>query len=115
MVQVADVTLTVVVAMTELFAGFASATAEEAVAVFEITVPLVVAGFTFRTIVNDALAPEMRLALVQLTAPVPPAAGVVQVHPSTEEIETNVVFAGVESESVTPVASSGPRFVTPIV
>src|SRR5579863_5799561 len=37
---------------------------------------------TFTTITIFAVAPTARLGLVQLTFPVPPTAGVVQVHPA---------------------------------
>ncbi len=53
-------------------------------------------------------------AMVQVMAPVPPAAGVVQlkVGPLVCEAETKVVPAGTLSVSVTLVASEGPSFST---
>ena len=55
------------------------------------------------------------VAMVQFTDPVPPTAGVVQLHPAGEVRETNVVLAGRVSESATVVASAAVRFVTAIV
>ena len=66
---------------------------------------------------NVALAPEAKLAMVQLTVPAEPAAGVVQLKgvPAVCVAETNVVFAGNVSASVTFAAVAGPLFVTTIV
>jgi hypothetical protein len=54
---------------------------------------------------------------VQVIVPFAPAAGVVQVKAGPEACvaETNVVFAGSASVSVTAVALDGPAFVTPTV
>ena len=106
---------TVVVAVAELFAGTGSGVVEAAVAVLPITVPAGVAAFTFTTRVNTSAAPIGTLALVQLIEPVPPTAGVRQpLHPAGADRDTNVVFAGVESERVVSTAASGPAFETVI-
>ena len=52
---------------------------------------------------------------MQDTVPVPPTAGVVQVHPLGVETDWKVVLAGTASVSVTPFAVAGPLFVTTIV
>jgi hypothetical protein len=105
---------TVVVAVARLFAKTGSS-AEVTPAVFVMTVPFAVAALTFTTSVKDTLPLAGSVAMVQLTVPVPPTEGVVHVHPAGEESETNVVLAGMVSESATVVASEAVKFVTPIV
>jgi hypothetical protein len=82
-------------------------------AVLLITVPLGVPTFTFTTSVNVTLASSASEPMVQFTGPDPPTAGMVQ--PAEGARDTNVVFAGVESESATPTAEAGPLFSTLIV
>ena len=102
-----------VVSVSELFALTGSLTAEDTDAVFVIVVPLGVAGFTFTTIENAAVASSANEATAQLTDPVPPAEGIA--HPAEGETETNVVFAGVASVRTTLVAVSGPSLSMTIV
>jgi hypothetical protein len=64
--------------------------------------------------VNEALAPAARLAMVQLTAPVPPTAGVEHDQPAAGVSDTNVVLGGTTSLSARLVAPDGPEFETPI-
>lgn len=102
---------TVVSWVTELFAEFASVVALEIEAVLEITVPPETPELTFTTNVNVAVC-NPRLPAVQLMAPVPPTEGLLQLQLPGGVRETNVVFAGTESESVRLVAVAGPLFVT---
>lgn len=97
-----------VTAVELLFAGFGSAVAALTVAVFVTVSPAPV----FTVSVNAAAAPFNRLAPVHVTVVVP-----VQLNggPDVCVIDTNVVFAGKVSVSVTFVASDGPLFVTVIV
>ena len=82
------------------------------VAVF-VTVP---PPLVLRTRLNVAPAPLASNAMLQVTAPVPPAAGVAQVKagPPVWLAETNVVPAGSVSLSCTFCASRGPLLVTAI-
>lgn len=51
------------------------------------------------------------LPSLHVIVPVPPTAGRVgQVHPAGGVIDTKVVFAGVVSVRLTPVAIAGPKF-----
>jgi hypothetical protein len=67
--------------------------------------------------VNDAVAPEAMDASWQVTVPVAPPDGVLQVNvePVFCTNEANVAFAGTVSVSVTDAAGAGPPFVTEIV
>ena len=67
------------------------------------------AVFTTTMMFADAL--RARLGLVQVTLPVPPTAGVVQVQPAGAETEANVVLAGTGSRKLTPLAAPGPLLV----
>lgn len=84
---------------------------EFTVTVLEMMVPLAVPAFTITTSDTVPLEPAGAFALVQLIAPTPPTAGVVQVVPGGAESETKVVFAGVVSVRVGFVAVPLPRFV----
>jgi hypothetical protein len=68
---------TVVAAFTELLPGVGSVVVLVTAAVFMIVVPAGVAMLTTSTIVKDAEAPEVSVAIVQTTFPVPPTVGVV--------------------------------------
>src|SRR5262245_54979171 len=108
-------TLIVVVAVPVLLPVLASS-GELALAEFVMTVPMGDAAFTLTVRVTVALAPLAKVGPEQATAPVPPTGGVVgQLQPALALTETNVVLAGVVSESVGVVAGSGPLLVTPIV
>src|SRR5512132_2316713 len=106
--------LTVVVAVAELFPA-AGSSVDVTLAVLLTIVPLGVAAFTFTTSAKDPLPLAGRVAMVQLTVPVPPTAGVVQVHPAGDVRDTNVVVAGRVSDRATVVAAAAVRFVTAIV
>lgn len=95
-----------------LLPGAGSDAAEVTEAVFVI-VPVAV-GFTLIVMVNAALAPDASDARLQLTVPVPPTTGVVQLNagPLVCIADTNVVPAGTGSLRDTVAAASGPLFVT---
>ena len=95
-----------------LFAGIGSLVAEETAGLFEITVPGAVPTFTLtmRGKLADVFAAIV--ARVQLTDPVPPTGGVLQLHPAGTPSETNVVFAGIVSVKVLVKAGFGPLFDT---
>src|SRR6266511_3107005 len=105
--------LTVVVALAELLAGTASS-GEVTLAVLVMTVPLGVAAATFRIRVI-VLVPTGTDGSVQVCVPVPPTRSGGHVHPAPGVTETNVVPAGVVSDSETFDAASGPELVTLIV
>jgi hypothetical protein len=107
-------TLTVVVAVAELLPGVGSGVVLDVVAVLD-SVPVAPVG-TLTTSEKVALAPEAIEAMVQLTVPPAPTAGVVQLNagPAVCVEETNVVPAGSASESVTPV-TLGPALATVMV
>ena len=74
--------------------------------------PAAVAGGTLTTTTIFAEVPAGRLAeSVQLIVPVPPTAGVVQLHPAGASTDSKVVFGGVASVKLTPVAAAAPLFV----
>jgi hypothetical protein len=104
---------TVVVVVSELFDAVGSDVALVTVAVFVMTAPSGVPPPTATTIVNTCgPASDASVALVNVTVPVPPGAGAAVDHPAGALAETNVVFAGVASETDTLAASPGPPFVT---
>src|SRR5438067_1379997 len=106
---------TVVVAAAALLAGSGSKVAELTVAVLEMTVPSGAAGLTWTARVKVAVAPLAIDAVVQLTVPVDPAAGVVQVEPRGVGMEWKVVSAGSASFIATLAAVFGPALLTPTV
>lgn len=106
--------VTVVVAVALLFAELESGVEAETDAVLVMVVPPAVAMSTATTSVNIEL-PGLKLAIVQLIAPVAPTAGVVQFQPPGWVSETNVVLAGTESDSATFVALLGPLLFSVIV
>src|ERR1700716_1859535 len=89
--------MTLVVAVAELFPGHGSKVSLVAVAVLLSVVPFGVLAFTRTTSLNVAVAPAPNVEIVQLTVPVPPAAGAEQVKagPVSCANEVNVVLAGV--------------------
>ncbi len=72
---------TVVLAEAELLFRLGSYVSLDTPAVVLIIVPGGVPGFTLNVTEKLTLAPEARLKAVQLTMPVPPVDGVVQIHP----------------------------------
>src|ERR1700742_4912591 len=107
----------VVVAVAVSSPGFGSTEPLETFAVFVMTTPLPSAASLCTTSVNTAVSPFASAASLQVTVPVPPTAGVVQVNvgPPDCVMETNVVFVGTTSVSTTFDASFGPPFETVIV
>jgi hypothetical protein len=105
---------TVVDALEELFPVTGSVVVLVMFAVFVIIVPPGVAMLTVSTMLKVAEAPEASVVIEQLTEPVPPTAGFVQVNngPTVCASETNVVFDGVASVRETLCASLGPLLVT---
>ena len=81
----------------------------EEFAVIEATVTL---AARFTTTMMFADAPKAKVGSLQVTFPVPPTAGAVQVQPVGTETETNVVLLGTASRKLTAEAGPGPLFVT---
>jgi hypothetical protein len=100
-----------VAALSELL----SITLPEIVVVFEIVVPDPTAGLTVTTIVIEPLAPEASDGFVQVTVPLAPTAGVVQLQPAGAKIDVNAVPAGRRSVTETFGAGLGPDALKPIV
>src|SRR5215470_14337465 len=73
---------TVVFVVVVLLEAPGSLVVDDTFDVAEITVPLAVDAFTFTVTLMLATEPGARLGFVQLIFPVPPTAGVVQVHPA---------------------------------
>jgi hypothetical protein len=113
MVQAAGATIVIMPA--ELFDVSGSVVLELTSAIKVMALPGDVLALTLTTKVNVALAPEARLAFEQLICPVPPTAGVVQLHPGGALNDWNVVFAGTAPWSVGLIAASGPPFITDIL
>jgi hypothetical protein len=90
---------TVAVDVAELLAVFESAVVLLTFAVFVIVEPAMALLLARTTIVNAALAVAAKVVNVQVTVPVPPAAGVVHaaVGPEFCASDTNVVPAGTTS------------------
>ena len=95
-------------AADELFVAFESVVAELTVAVSEIVVPSGTAQFTVATMVNVAVSPATIDGLLQVTVPLAPTAGVVQVQPAGALFDLNVVCGGKLSATVTLTAGAGP-------
>jgi hypothetical protein len=74
-------------------------------------VPLAVPALTCTTNVTVPLEPAGADAALQLTAPVPPTAGVMHVVPGGAEMDTNVVLAGMFSLNVGVLAAALPTLV----
>ena len=110
-------TATAVVAVAALFAAPGSVVPLVSVTVFEMVEPAAAAALTFTTTVNVDVAPAANVAMAAVTVPVPPTGGVVKVQAGPEfcSNETNVVFAGTVSLSVTLAAFAGPAFAIVIV
>ena len=96
------------------FPGLGSLVDEDAVAVFESTVPAATLGSTATVSVKTAL-PTPRLAVEQDTVPTEPTAGVVHDQPPGDANDTKVVPVGKVSESETEAALLGPALLTVIV
>jgi hypothetical protein len=105
---------TVVVAVPLSLPVFGSDVADDTVAVFDNTVPAVVDRSTATTNVKTAL-PIPNDRLVQETVPPKPTAGAKHPQPPGDASETNVVPAGIGSDSLTEAASPGPALLTVMV
>jgi hypothetical protein len=101
----------VVVKVEVLFSGFGSAVALEIVAVSAKVVPSAVPAGTCAVSVMVAVAPATRLAVVQVTVPLVPTAGLVQAQPVGTDALTKVSVPGSGSVTITDMASSGPTLV----
>src|SRR2546423_1854216 len=101
---------TVVVAVPVLLAGVGSVVVVAAVALLLMTVALVVLLLTLTTIVKTALSPATVVAFEKTTLPVEPTEGALTLQPLpvVTTADTNVVFAGTASVTVTVCASVGP-------
>src|SRR5258707_1282938 len=97
-----------------LLLGFGSAVVEIPVALFVIIVPFATVAPPFYTILKEAEAPFASVAIEQLTVPVPPPGGFMQVNagPTVCISDTKVVPAGSVSLSMTLWAPFGPLFPT---
>ena len=104
---------TITVALAVLLVMFGTIFVAVAVIVFVMLVPEGVPETTLSTSVKVPVLPTARLVLsVQEIVPVPPTGGSVpQVHPAAV-IDTNVVFGGVTSVMLVPVALLGPMLLT---
>src|SRR5689334_14136304 len=111
-VQGAAVTVTVSVPL--LFDRSGSGVLDSTLAAKEMAVPLGVAGSTVTMSVNVAMSPDNRADVVQVTIPVPPTGGVVQLQPAGAISDLKVVWAGIVSVRFTLPALSGPAFATTI-
>lgn len=105
---------TVVDADDELFARLESAGVELTLAVLVITLPSGVLFATNTWTPNPALGVGANEAMVHVTVPPKPTAGVVQLHPGGEAMAWNVVFPGSTSVRTTFSALSPGSFVTEI-
>lgn len=102
---------TVTWAVALLFEGLGSVIDEEPMSVSVMTVPVAVPAFTFVISVNEAVEPAARVAMLQVTVPVAPTAGVEQLHDPGLARETKVVLVGIASVKMTVMAVAGPLFV----
>lgn len=98
---------TVVVAVPDSLPVFGSVVVDDAVAVFDSTVPGTVAGSTATMSVNTAL-PAGNDAIEQEIVPPAPIMGVVHDQPPGDASDTKVVPAGKISDRLTPAALLGP-------
>ena len=91
---------TSVVAVAELLPGVGSAVVLDTLAVLVMVVPFAVPAFTFTTTVKTLEPLTASVGLVNVRVPVPPAGTAsVRVQPDGVVVDTNVVFAGMASES----------------
>src|SRR5271169_1188388 len=102
---------TTVAAVAVLLVELGSLVDELAVEVSVITVPFAVPEFTLTTIEKVAAVLAAWLSVVQITFPVFPEPGPMQVQPAGAEMENRVVFAGMASTRVELSAALGPLLV----
>src|SRR5947209_7207899 len=107
--------LTVVVCVAELLPGIESVVEELIEAVLEMVDSSVTELLTFTVNWKNADAPDARLAIVQVTEPVPPTDGVVQDQPAGDESALKVVPLGIASVTCTLLAVAGPLLLAVIV
>src|SRR5439155_6559440 len=101
-----------VVAMAVLLAGLGSKVEELTFAVLVSVLPARVLVLTRTTMVKVAVAPLTNDAVVQVTVPVVPTAGVGQVQPAGLVIDWKVLCDGSRSVTVTFAAVEGPLLVS---
>jgi hypothetical protein len=106
-----QIVVTGVAVVVLLLAELGSEVEEETVEV-AVMVVAAIEDATFTTTIILAEAPEARLASVQVTVPVAPTAGVVQIQPAGAEMDAKVVLVGTTSVKVAFVELAGPLFVT---
>ena len=106
-----QIVVTGVAVVVLLLAELGSAVEEETVEV-AVMVVAAIEDATFTTTIILAEAPEAKLASVQVTVPVAPTAGVVQIQPAGAEMDAKVVLVGTTSVKVAFVELAGPLFVT---
>src|SRR5437016_9695247 len=85
---------TIVEAVAWLLAGLLSGVLLETEFVSVSRYPAGVPALQLTTSEKFAVAPLAMVGVVQVTTPVPPTAGVMQVHPAGTEIDWNVALAG---------------------
>src|SRR5882757_10885686 len=102
---------TTILTVVELLAALGSLVAEVTDEFAVMVVPSGVAAFTLTVTLIFATEPAGRFGFVQVTAPVPPTAGVVHVHPAGARTDRKVVLAGVVSVKLNEVAGAGPLLV----
>src|SRR5258706_5824128 len=103
--------LTTTLTVVELLTALGSLVPDVTEDVAGIVVLSGVAVFTLTVTLIFATEPAARVGFIQVTAPVPPAAGVTHVHPAGARTDWKVVFAGVFSVKLSEVAAAGPLFV----
>jgi hypothetical protein len=106
---------TSVVAVADSLPGAGSVAVEAMLAVLLRLVPPLIDAGTATVSVKVPLEPLGKFASVHVTAPPAPTAGVVQLQPTADARETNVVPAGSVSLIVALNAGSGPALETLIV
>jgi hypothetical protein len=104
--------VTSVVSLAVLFAATLSVVVDDTVAVEVSVVPVIVAALTVNPLVNVAVAPDARLAIVQVIVPVAPTAGVVHDHPTAGEIVWYSAPDGTSQDAETFAAVATPLFFT---
>jgi hypothetical protein len=104
-------TFTLVVTVVLLFAEVGSEVVAETDEV-AVIVPMATLDGTLSTTTMSADVPELKLPVsLHVMVPVAPTAGVVQVQPAGADTDWKVVFVGVASVKVAPLATAGPLLV----
>jgi hypothetical protein len=108
--------MTVTLLVAVLFPAVGSKVVDVTLTLPEMTVPPATPAFTVTTSVKDAV-PALAKAepSVQVTVPVAPTAGFVQVHPAGGVTEAKVVFVGVTWDQEGAAAEEAPLLVATTV